>query len=49
VRAVIIEFHPEAYEVKGMRACKQILKDAGFEKDQEVSTRTVWPCTRSLS
>ncbi|MCA2009155.1 FkbM family methyltransferase [Tritonibacter mobilis] len=45
-RAIVIEFHPEAYEVKGMRRCKAILREAGFQKLGEVSSRTVWTCTR---
>jgi FkbM family methyltransferase len=46
-RAIVIEFHPEAYEVKGMRRCKTILREACFEKIDDVSTRTVWTCTRN--
>ena len=46
-RAIVIEFHPEAYEVKGMRRCKTILREAGFQKVEEVSSRTVWTCTRA--
>lgn len=45
-RAVVVEFHPGAYGVGGMRECKKILTDAGFEKVNEKSTRTVWTCVR---
>lgn len=45
-RAVVLEFHPEAYGVEGMRECKTILTDAGFERVDEKSTRTVWTCLR---
>ncbi|OIQ31236.1 MAG: FkbM family methyltransferase [Alphaproteobacteria bacterium MedPE-SWcel] len=45
-RAIVIEFHPEAYEVSGMRRCKTILRNAGFTKVEQVSTRTVWTCIR---
>ncbi|GGH23835.1 methyltransferase, FkbM family [Cribrihabitans marinus] len=45
-RALVIEFHPEAYGIDGMRACKTILREAGFERVDEVSTRTVWTCVR---
>ena len=43
-----MEFHPEAYEVEGMRKCKRILTQAGFEKNEDVSTRKVWTCTREV-
>lgn len=45
-RAIVIEFHPEAYEVKGMRRCKTILREGGFQKIEDVSSRTVWTCLR---
>lgn len=46
-RAVVLEFHPGSYGVSGMRECKTILRDAGFSRIDEVSTRTVWTCVRS--
>lgn len=46
-RAIVLEFHPEAYGVGGMRECKNVLRDAGFERVAEKSTRTVWTCIRS--
>ncbi|MGR3760390.1 FkbM family methyltransferase [Roseobacteraceae bacterium NS-SX3] len=46
IRAVVLEFHPEAYGVEGMRECKQILRQAGFAKIEEKSTRLVWTCIR---
>lgn len=49
VRAIVIEFHPESYQIAGMKKCKNILRDAGFKPDADVSTRTVWTCTRELS
>lgn len=49
IRAIVIEFHPDAYGVGGMRECKNILRDQGFAKSDEVSTRLVWTCTRSVS
>lgn len=45
-RAVVLEFHPKAYGVPGMRECKNILRDAGFVRIEGKSTRTVWACTR---
>lgn len=45
-RAVVLEFHPEAYELAGMRRCKTILREAGFDKVDEISTRLVWTCVR---
>ncbi|MCB1365085.1 MAG: FkbM family methyltransferase [Rhodobacteraceae bacterium] len=47
LRAVVVEFHPNAYGVEGMKECKQILRDAGFERVDEKSTRTVWTCIRA--
>lgn len=46
-RAMVVEFHPEAYGVEGMRECKTILRDAGFERVAEKSTRTVWTCVKA--
>jgi len=46
-RAMVLEFHPKAYGVGGMRECKNILRDAGFERIAEKSVRTVWTCERS--
>lgn len=45
VRAVVIEFHPEAYGKEGMRECKAILERAGFAKVTGHCTRHVWTCT----
>ncbi|MEP3686575.1 MAG: FkbM family methyltransferase [Sulfitobacter dubius] len=45
LRAVVIEFHPDAYGRDGMRECKSILERAGFRKQPDVSTRLVWTCT----
>lgn len=45
-RAVVLEFHPEVYGVEGMRECKEILREAGFDRVKERSTRTVWTCMR---
>ncbi len=45
-RAVVLEFHPKAYGVEGMQECKAILRKAGFQRIDEVSTRTVWACAR---
>ena len=45
LRAVVIEFHPEAYGREGMRECKRILERAGFRKWPDYSTRLVWTCT----
>lgn len=45
-RAMVLEFHPKAYGIGGMRECKTILRDAGFARIPEKSTRTVWTCTR---
>lgn len=46
LRAMVVEFHPEVYGVKGMRECKNILRDAGFQRVNEISTRTVWTVER---
>lgn len=45
-RAIILEFHPKVYGVGGMRSCKTILREAGFTRIDDVSTRTVWACIR---
>ena len=45
VRAIVIEFHPEAYGKDGMRECKSILEQAGFAKVMGHCTRHVWTCT----
>jgi len=45
LRAVVIEFHPEAYGRDGMRECKRILERAGFRKEPGLCTRHVWTCT----
>ncbi|GHG92496.1 FkbM family methyltransferase [Pseudodonghicola xiamenensis] len=45
-RAMVLEFHPNAYGVGGMRECKNVLREAGFERVAEKSTRTVWTCVR---
>ena len=45
LRAVVIEFHPEAYGREGMRECKRILESAGFRKEPGLCTRHVWACT----
>ncbi len=46
-RAVVLEFHPKVYGVEGMRECKDILRQAGFEKVEGKSTRLVWTCIRT--
>ena len=46
VRAIVIEFHPDAYGIAGMRECKSILERAGFAKVPEHSTRHVWTCAQ---
>ncbi len=46
-RAIVLEFHPKIYGPEGMRECKRLLRRAGFKKDEEVSTRTVWACIRN--
>ncbi|MHA6324948.1 FkbM family methyltransferase [Roseivivax sp. CAU 1753] len=47
VRAVVMEFHPGAYGREGMRECKRILEEAGFVRNDDVSTRLVWTCERA--
>lgn len=44
LRAIIVEFHPDAYGRSGMRACKSILTDAGFRKNAAHSSRHLWIC-----
>ena len=46
IRAVVIEFHPIVYNVAGMRECKRILTQAGFQR-LDCSTRTVWTMERA--
>jgi hypothetical protein len=46
IDTVVIEFHPDRYEIEGMRRCKRLLRGAGFEPNAELSTRTVWGCSR---
>ncbi len=48
VRAMVIEFHPKAYEVAGMRRCKAILRAAGFAPREGLSTRQVWVAERDI-
>jgi len=48
-RAIVVEFHPKTYGIGGMRACKTILREAGFGRVEQVSTRTVWTCLRKDS
>ena len=48
-RAVVLEFHPKAYGVPGMKECKAILRGAGFGRVKEKSTRTVWTCARGIA
>ena len=45
IRAIVIEFHPEAYGKDGMMECKSILERAGFAKVPGLCTRHVWACT----
>ena len=45
VRAIVIEFHPNAYGREGIQECKSILQAAGFTKVNSHSTRLVWTCT----
>lgn len=45
-RAIVLEFHPKAYGVDGMKECKDILRKAGFTRVAEKSTRLVWTCAR---
>lgn len=45
-RAIVVEFHPGVYGQAGMRACKAVLRQAGFQRVDAVSTRTVWTCRR---
>lgn len=46
IDTVVMEFHPDRYDVEGMKRCKRLLRDAGFKPNKELSTRTVWGCTR---
>jgi len=47
LRAMVLEFHPDAYGIEGMRECKRILRRAGFDRVESHSSRTVWVCTRN--
>ncbi|MWB79606.1 FkbM family methyltransferase [Pseudooceanicola sp. 216_PA32_1] len=46
-RALVLEFHPAAYGVEGMRRCKDMVKEAGFERIEGHSSRLVWTCERT--
>jgi FkbM family methyltransferase len=46
VRAMVIEFHPDAYGIPGMQACKAAITGAGLARIDALSTRTVWTCQR---
>ncbi|MGR3453630.1 FkbM family methyltransferase [Pseudooceanicola sp.] len=46
LRAVVTEFHPDAYGPEGMKEAKEILRAAGFERIDSCSTRTVWACEK---
>lgn len=46
IRAIVLEFHPDAYGKAGTRECKAILRKAKFTKNDDLSTRFVWTCTR---
>lgn len=48
IRAMVIEFHPKAYGINGMRRCKAILRDAGFAPLSDLSSRMVWVAERTL-
>ncbi len=48
IRAVVIEFHPKVYGQDGVKACKERLRDMGFRKSEDLSTRFVWTCTRNV-
>ncbi len=45
-RAMVLEFHPNAYGVDGLRECKTILRASGIERIAEKSARSVWTCAR---
>lgn len=46
IRAMVIEFHPNAYGIEGMRKCKDILRTAGLEPNSDLSSRLVWVAER---
>lgn len=46
IRAIVLEFHPDAYGKPGTRECKNILRKSRFTKKEDLSTRFVWTCTR---
>lgn len=48
IRAVVIELHPGVYGTAGVKTCKDRLRALGFRKNEDVSTRFVWTCTRNL-
>ncbi|MCR9274386.1 MULTISPECIES: FkbM family methyltransferase [Mameliella] len=48
IRAVVIEFHPGVYGKDGAKTCKDRLRALGFQKDEKLSTRFVWTCTRNI-
>ncbi|MFZ7093257.1 FkbM family methyltransferase [Primorskyibacter sp. 2E233] len=47
IRAVVIEFHPDVYGIDGAKTCKDRLRQLGFRKQVEHSTRFVWTCVRA--
>lgn len=46
IRAIVIEFHPNAYGIEGVKTCKNLLRGAGFKQVKDKCTRFVWTCTR---
>lgn len=46
INTVVIEFHPDRYGIEWMRRCKRRLRRAGFKPNSELSSRTVWGCSR---
>ncbi|WP_417206638.1 FkbM family methyltransferase [Antarctobacter sp.] len=48
IRAVVIEFHPGVYGTEGAKTCKDRLRALGFRRNDDVSTRFVWTCSRAL-
>ena len=49
LRGLVIEFHPDQYGVSGMKKTKNVLREAGFARIDDLSTRTVWIAERQVA
>ena len=47
INVMVMEFHPDVYGTEGMARCKTLIRQAGLEPVEEVSTETVWAARRT--